>query len=116
MSHATTAGPEVDATSPLTPDAAVRVLADYVGARWSPATKAAHQALDVLRHLAEHADDLLSPADVATQLRISTKTVYRLIDAAELNAIRVGYRTLRVPARSLASYRDRHAQANRATR
>lgn len=34
--------------------------------------------------------ELLTPLEVATVLKVSDKTVYRLIDAGDLTAIRVG--------------------------
>jgi excisionase family DNA binding protein len=48
---------------------------------------------------------LLTAAEVADQLRVSTMTVYRLIRRGELPAVRVG-RNYRVRADDLATYLD----------
>lgn len=48
---------------------------------------------------------LLTAAEVADQLRVSTMTVYRLIRRGELPAVRVG-RNYRVRARDLDAYLD----------
>ncbi|MDR3202879.1 MAG: helix-turn-helix domain-containing protein [Bifidobacteriaceae bacterium] len=45
----------------------------------------------------------LTVAEVADQMRVSGMTVYRLIHAGELRAIRVG-RSFRVPADALDEY------------
>lgn len=46
---------------------------------------------------------LLTAAEVADQLRVSTMTIYRLIRRGELPAVRVG-RTYRVRATDLDAY------------
>lgn len=48
-------------------------------------------------------DELLTVAEVADLLRVSTMTVYRLIRSGELPAVRVG-RNYRVRRRDLDSY------------
>lgn len=48
-------------------------------------------------------DTLLTAAEVAEQLRVSTMTVYRLIRSGELAAVRVG-RNYRVRAGDLERY------------
>lgn len=48
---------------------------------------------------------LLTAAEVAEQLRVSTMTVYRLIRSGELPAVRVG-RNYRVRADDLDEYLD----------
>jgi excisionase family DNA binding protein len=48
-------------------------------------------------------DRLLTAAEVADQLRVSTMTIYRLIRRGELAAVRVG-RNYRVRERDLAAY------------
>jgi excisionase family DNA binding protein len=48
---------------------------------------------------------LLTAAEVAEQLRVSTMTVYRLIRRGELPAVRVG-RNYRVRASDLETYLD----------
>ncbi|MCA1783932.1 MAG: helix-turn-helix domain-containing protein [Intrasporangiaceae bacterium] len=48
-------------------------------------------------------DQLLTAAEVADQLRVSTMTVYRLIRRGELPAVRVG-RNYRVRDRDLAAF------------
>lgn len=50
-------------------------------------------------------DRLLTAAEVADQLRVSTMTVYRLIRRGELPAVRVG-RNYRVRAAALDRYLD----------
>lgn len=49
------------------------------------------------------ARQLLTAAEVADQLRVSTMTIYRLIRSGELPAVRVG-RNYRVRADELATY------------
>lgn len=46
---------------------------------------------------------LLTAREVATALRVSTMTVYRMVDAGALQAVRVG-RQLRIPAASFDAY------------
>jgi excisionase family DNA binding protein len=48
-------------------------------------------------------ETLLTAAEVADQLRVSTMTIYRLIRSGELPAVRVG-RNYRVRARDLDAY------------
>lgn len=48
---------------------------------------------------------LLTAAEVAGRLRVSTMTVYRLIRSGELPAVRVG-RNYRVQAEDLETYLD----------
>lgn len=50
-------------------------------------------------------DTLLTAAEVADQLRVSTMTIYRLIRSGELPAVRVG-RNYRVRQRDLDAYLD----------
>jgi excisionase family DNA binding protein len=50
-------------------------------------------------------DQLLTAAEVADQLRVSTMTVYRLIRRGELPAVRVG-RNYRVRERDLHAFLD----------
>jgi excisionase family DNA binding protein len=47
--------------------------------------------------------ELLTVAEVADQLRVSTMTVYRLIQRAELPALRIG-RSYRITSDALATY------------
>lgn len=51
---------------------------------------------------------LLTVAEVSRALRVSKMTIYRLIDAGELPAIRVG-RSFRVPESAYRAYLDRCA-------
>lgn len=46
---------------------------------------------------------LLTVAEVAARMRVSKMTVYRLIHAGELPALRVG-RSFRVPAKAASDY------------
>ena len=48
-------------------------------------------------------DKLLYVHEVATTLRVSKMTVYRMIRAGELPAMRIG-RSFRIPERSLQAY------------
>jgi excisionase family DNA binding protein len=52
---------------------------------------------------ASMAQQLLTVAEVAAQLRVSTMTIYRLIRSGELPAVRVG-RNYRVRAGDLEAY------------
>ncbi|MGZ5368671.1 MAG: helix-turn-helix domain-containing protein [Aeromicrobium sp.] len=45
----------------------------------------------------------LTVAEVATQMRVSKMTVYRLVHSGELEAVRVG-RSFRVPERAVEAY------------
>jgi len=45
----------------------------------------------------------LTVFEVATQMRVSKMSVYRLVHGGELDAIRVG-RSFRIPEQALASY------------
>lgn len=59
----------------------------------------------------EHASALLTVGEVAAALRVSTMTVYRLINAGELPAARIG-RSFRVRAEDLDRYlADRFTKA-----
>jgi excisionase family DNA binding protein len=57
------------------------------------------------RYGARMADRLLTAAEVADQLRVSTMTIYRLIRRGELAAVRVG-RNYRVRAADLDRFLD----------
>lgn len=46
----------------------------------------------------------LTPSEVASELRVSTDTVLRLIDRGDLPAIRVSERIYRIPAPAFARY------------
>ena len=48
-------------------------------------------------HTSTRTGDLLTVAEVAAMCRVSKMTIYRLIHAGELAAVRVG-RSLRIPA------------------
>ena len=50
-------------------------------------------------------EPLLTVAEVAATLRLSTMTVYRLIDSGELRALRIG-RSFRIPSPHLRDYLD----------
>lgn len=59
----------------------------------------------------EHASRLLTVGEVAATLRVSTMTVYRLINAGELPAARIG-RSFRVQVEDLDRYlADRFTKA-----
>ena len=52
----------------------------------------------------DHADPkFLTVAEVAAMMRVSKMTVYRLVHAGELSAVRVG-RSFRVPERAVQDY------------
>lgn len=52
--------------------------------------------------------------EIADVLRVSEWTVRRLIAAGKLDALRVGKRGVRIPAGSLAAYRERSVIRGRA--
>jgi len=53
----------------------------------------------------------LTVAEVATLMRVSKMTVYRLVHSGELTAVRVG-RSFRVPERAVHDYlRDAYVEA-----
>lgn len=47
---------------------------------------------------------MLTPEEVASKLRIHKLTVMRLIKTGKLNAVKIGYRTIRISEESLESY------------
>lgn len=49
------------------------------------------------------------PGEVARELRISVKTVYRLVDEGELAHVRVG-RLIRIPEKSVEQYIERQTR------
>lgn len=55
--------------------------------------------------MARHTDRLLTISEVAEAMRVSKMTVYRLVHAGDLPAIRVG-RSYRIPAKALETYLD----------
>lgn len=92
--------------------AALATLRAYLHARPDdPDTPAALDALAAVAHVGAAGDRLLPLTAVAAQLGVSDDTVRRLIAAGDLDAARIGYRTVRVPADSLARYRARLAGA-----
>ena len=56
---------------------------------------------------ADSLPSLLTVAEMAAMLRVSTMTIYRLINAGELRTIRVG-RSIRIPSEVAASYLGNH--------
>lgn len=60
----------------------------------------------MIRHTGMEPDepvDLMTVSEVAALLRVSTMTVYRLVDAGLLRALRVG-RSLRLPRSSVLEF------------
>ena len=53
---------------------------------------------------------LMTAREVAEALRVSPMTVYRMVDAGALRALRVG-RQLRIPADALTAYVSSHTTA-----
>jgi excisionase family DNA binding protein len=51
--------------------------------------------------------ELLTPAEAADLARCSAKTIYRLVSAGELGAVRIG-RLVRIPRIDLLDYLDRN--------
>jgi len=45
--------------------------------------------------------NLMTPAEVAEELRISLRKVYIMVDSGDLPAVRVGKKTLRIPRSSV---------------
>jgi len=58
---------------------------------------------------------LMTVADVADRLRISTRQVWRLIADGELETVRIGSRAVRVPTASVVAYvaRQREREKDR---
>lgn len=52
-------------------------------------------------------DRLLSIREVADRLHVSTATVHRLIQARDLDHLRLGRRTIRIPESALHDYLTR---------
>ncbi|MEO2107261.1 MAG: helix-turn-helix domain-containing protein [Actinomycetota bacterium] len=52
-------------------------------------------------------DTLLSIREVADRLSISTATVHRLIQVRDLDHLRLGRRTIRIPESALSDYLTR---------
>lgn len=45
--------------------------------------------------------ELLTPHEVALRLRVTPRQVHRLIEQGELSTVRIGKRTVRIPAHSV---------------
>ena len=73
------------------------MAADHAGPRdpSAPSTTASPERLGELK--------FLTVAEVATLMRVSKMTVYRLVNAATLPAVRVG-RSVRVPEQAVHDY------------
>jgi excisionase family DNA binding protein len=73
------------------------MAADHAGPKdpSAPSTAASAERLGELR--------FLTVAEVATLMRVSKMTVYRLVNAATLPAVRVG-RSVRVPEQAVHDY------------
>lgn len=56
----------------------------------------------------EKAPQLLTPQDVAERLKIDRESVYALVKRRELDAMKLGPRTLRVTEASLAAFIESH--------
>ncbi len=56
--------------------------------------------------------ELLTVQQVADWAKVSTKTVYRWIDAGELPAIRFGRRTFRIPVKTVIEYLQKAGYEN----
>lgn len=56
-------------------------------------------------------DPWLTPAEIATEMRVSKMTIYRLIEAGELTATKVG-RCYRVRRSTLNQYVERNTKGN----
>jgi excisionase family DNA binding protein len=56
----------------------------------------------------------LTPAEAATELRVSTDTVLRQIASGELLALRVSSRTIRIPVPAFAAFQAGRQPARRA--
>jgi excisionase family DNA binding protein len=62
-------------------------------------------SLDQLKRL-----EFLTVAEIAEYLKVSKMTVYRLVEARHLRAVRVG-RSYRIPAQALMAYLERNPSA-----
>lgn len=47
---------------------------------------------------------LLTPVEVASELKIDVRTVYKLLNSGELPSVRLGYRTKRIRRAALVEY------------
>jgi excisionase family DNA binding protein len=86
---------------------AADVLRAYLAGDPAVTPARAHEALALVERIATAGDNLLPPAAVAARLGVSVDTVRRLIAEGQLPAVRLGYRTMRVPVEGLAAYRAR---------
>ena len=55
--------------------------------------------------------DLLRVSEAALLLRVSTATVYRLLDRGQLHRVRVADRAIRIPEESIRDFINRGGQA-----
>jgi len=51
--------------------------------------------------------NLLKPSEVAEKLRVTRRQVYRLVDEGELQGIRIGKGSVRIPAESVEALIER---------
>lgn len=86
---------------------AADVLRAYLDADPVVSLDRAYEAVALVERIAAAGDHLLPPAAVAARLGVSVDTVRRLISEGQLPAVRLGYRTMRVPVEGLAAYRAR---------
>jgi len=53
-------------------------------------------------------NNLLTVKEVSETLKLSQRTVYRLIEAGRLNAIKISRKAYRIPERELANFLKEH--------
>jgi excisionase family DNA binding protein len=82
--------------------AAVAALRGYIDATARHAPGQAGPARTALATLDRHTSDLLPLATVAARLHIGEDLARRLVATGRLPAVRLGYRTVRVPAAALS--------------
>ena len=66
------------------------------------------------RTLAQIQDRYVTPAEAATELRVSTDTVLRLIASGEMPALRVSARIIRIPSPAFAAFQAGRTPTRRA--
>ena len=97
--HAQYARPGVPAPRPVGRPVSAATMARPVGPQHPAAMPVGRPAVPAPRASVT----FLTVAEVASMMRVSKMTVYRLVHAGELSAVRVG-RSFRVPERAVQDY------------
>lgn len=56
-------------------------------------------------------NDLLTVKEVSKTLKLSQRTVYRLIEAGRLNAIKISRKAYRIPEEELVRFLEKHKKS-----